>query len=139
MASFSVDVAAWVEHTKEREDIVVREVATELFRRVIMRTPVDKGTARGNWQATIGEPSTAVLDTTDPSGSETIEKMANEVAKAKAGDTVFLANNLPYILPLEYGHSKQAPNGMVGITVNDFNLAVEKAVSEAKKQVPDAG
>jgi hypothetical protein len=37
-------------------------------------------------------------------------------------------NNLPYAVPLEYGHSKQAPGGMVRITLARFQQIVDEAI-----------
>lgn len=39
--------------------------------------------------------------------------MTAGVQPLKLGDTAYLVNNLPYAVPLEYGHSSQAPAGMV--------------------------
>ena len=44
-----------------------------------------------------------------------------------AGQVAFIVNNLPYAIPLEYGHSTQAPNGMVRITVERFQQIVDAA------------
>jgi hypothetical protein len=38
-----------------------------------------------------------------------------------------LSNNLPYAWALEHGHSKQRPNGFVGLTVLEFAAIVDKA------------
>ncbi len=37
-------------------------------------------------------------------------------------------NNLPYAIALEYGHSDQAPGGMVRITQARFQQIVEEAI-----------
>jgi nitroimidazol reductase NimA-like FMN-containing flavoprotein (pyridoxamine 5'-phosphate oxidase superfamily) len=44
------------------------------------------------------------------------------------GQTAYLVNNLPYAVPLEYGHSKQAPGGMVRITLARFQQVVDEAI-----------
>lgn len=59
----------------------------------------------------------------------------NAVPDTKGDESLFISNNLPYITTLEYGgypnppkkgtgktingYSKQAPNGMVGVTLAD--------------------
>ena len=58
---------------------------------------------------------------------------AQEVPKlnnCKAEDTIYISNNLPYIRALEYGHSKQAPNGMVGTTIAGIKDKIERFVKE---------
>jgi hypothetical protein len=60
-------------------------------------------------------------------------QISGKVSGADAGDIVFLVNNLPYGPRLERGWSKQAPSGMVGITVAEFQKAVSKAAKAANK------
>ena len=49
------------------------------------------------------------------------------IAPAKFGATIYLVNNLPYAVRLEYGWSKQAPAGMVRITAAEFQSIVDDA------------
>lgn len=130
MARFSLDVAAWCERAKADMDLVVRKICLDMFKRVILRTPVATGRARANWSCAIGSVPDDVLELDDKSGTATISKMAAVVAGVKAGDVIYLVNNVPYILPLEYGHSKQAPAGMVGITVAEFQAVVNRATEK---------
>ncbi|MNT90915.1 hypothetical protein D3C72_2319290 [compost metagenome] len=44
------------------------------------------------------------------------------------GQMAYLINNLPYAIPLEFGHSNQAPNGMVRVTIARFQQIVEQAI-----------
>jgi hypothetical protein len=128
--SFSLDVSKWCEGQKDRMDIIIRKIALDLFRRVILRTPTDTGRARANWLCAIGDvPNNSVL-LNDKTGTATISKMAAVVAGAKAGDIIYLVNNVVYIVPLEFGHSKQAPAGMVGITVAEFQAVVDRATQD---------
>lgn len=130
MGSFALDVSKWCGKSLDRIDIVSRKIALEMFRRVILRTPVDTGRARGNWQTTVGAPAFGTLDETDKSGRAAIARATTVCLawKAVSGAWIFLANNLPYIERLEHGYSKQAPSGMVAITVAEFGgVAIEEA------------
>ena len=40
----------------------------------------------------------------------------------------YITNNLPYIMRLEFGYSKQAPAGMARITVDRFQTIVNRVV-----------
>lgn len=128
MGSFTVDLDRFLgrEHAK-RED-AVKKTATEVFSRVIMRTPVDTGRARSNWTATIGQHTAATTDYADPTGISAISAASAVVSgwNHEQG-SVWLSNNLPYIGPLEYGHSKQAPVGMVGVTIAEFDGIANEA------------
>ncbi|MFS1538215.1 MAG: hypothetical protein ACL7BU_05405 [Candidatus Phlomobacter fragariae] len=46
--------------------------------------------------------------------------------------SVYFSNVVPYAYRLEIGHSKQAPNGMVRITAQEFQLFFNQAMTECK-------
>ncbi len=96
----------------DKVDKVRRASVLELFKLVIMATPVDTGRLRGNWQTTINSPAGAAITRDDPSGAAALaEAMANLGSLA---DVVWFSNNLPYAERIEYeGWSRQAPEGMV--------------------------
>jgi hypothetical protein len=71
--------------------------------------------------------STEIIEGTDKTGAKVLTNTKQESEKA-AGNIFYLVNNLPYIKPLEYGHSKQAPQGMVRISVVRFRQALKKAI-----------
>lgn len=85
------------------------------------------GRFRGNWQFSIETPAQRTLDQPDPAGNVTLAKLKLQVEQMTAGQVAFIVNNLPYAIPLEYGHSTQAPNGMVRITVERFQQIVDAA------------
>jgi len=57
-----------------------------------------------------------------------------EVLNLKAGQVIYLVNNLPYAIPLEYGHSSQAPGGMVRLTVQKWRPIVDAVARELSKE-----
>lgn len=85
------------------------------------------GRFRGNWQLSIGAPAEGTLDQVDPAGSVTLAKLRLQVQALTVGETAYIVNNLPYAVPLEYGHSKQAPGGMVRVTLARFQQIVDEA------------
>lgn len=93
----------------------------------VLGTPVDTGRARGNWIASIGSPQRGIKNP-DKSGRATIA-LAQTVAKGYrvGGNGIFSTNNVAYILKLENGSSKQAPNGMA-------KLAIQAATAFVKRQ-----
>ena len=107
--SFESQLNAFVSGTEKKIERTVRAVKLELFRSVILDTPVDTGRARGNWQATLNSPATEEIE--NESMSVALAGVAANLGKVN--DVSFLANNLPYIEELEDGSSKQAPAGMV--------------------------
>lgn len=131
--SFSLAIDHWVDEVIRDGgtiDQAVRIIALELFTRVILRSPVDTGRFRGNWQVMIGDVPDGVLDLTDPSGAATVSKATAEILKLRAGEIITLINNLDYSIRLEDGHSKQAPGGMVKVTILEFDEATKKAATQ---------
>lgn len=91
------------------------------------------GRFRGNWQFTIGSPASGELETIDPNGADTLGRIIAGVGSLEAGDVAYIVNNLPYAISLEYGHSeKQAPGGMVRITVDRFQSIVSEILARRK-------
>ena len=61
----------------------------------------------------------------------TLRTAADGVQHWECQGSLFFTNNLPYILRLEYGHSKkQAPLGWVRDTVSRFQKMVDSVVRE---------
>lgn len=86
------------------------------------------GRFRGNWMFSIGSPDTSTVDQVDPGGSRSMARIVNGALHFNAGETAYITNSLPYAIPLEYGHSTQSPNGMVRITLANFQKIVEEAI-----------
>nr|WP_259376989.1 hypothetical protein [Pseudomonas juntendi] len=86
------------------------------------------GRFRGNWQFSIDLPATGELDRIDRSGDDTIAQLKAQVEALTIGQTAYIVNNLPYAVPLEYGHSTQAPAGMVRVTLANFQAIVDQAI-----------
>lgn len=116
---FAIDLKKFGEITREQGRVIFRKIALDLDARIVLGTPVDTGRARGNWFPSINTPSSRVdLSASDKSGGSAISAAQGIVTVADLGDTIWFTNNLPYILPLENGHSKQAPIGMVDVNLN---------------------
>lgn len=88
---------------------------------VIHGTPVDTGRARGNWQATIGNPAEGAVSSLDIDGGKTY-RAAVPIAKESAGNIYCLTNNVPYIGRLEFepGFNKKTETGWVRKSVKNF-------------------
>lgn len=87
------------------------------------------GRFRGNWQFSIDTPADGVLDQVDRSGNVSIAVLKAQVEALTIGQTAYIVNNLPYGIPLEYGHSKQVPpGGMVRTTLARFQQIVDEAI-----------
>lgn len=81
-----------------------------LFDSVVLATPVDEGRLRANWQCSLGDFKSGVVDIRPP--SEVAAEIRAEINPSQLGDTLWLSNNLDYADAIENGHSAQAPRGM---------------------------
>jgi hypothetical protein len=91
------------------------------------------GRFRGNWRVSIGSVDATTTENVDPDGAQALASGAVVLQQKVAGTVVFVSNNLPYARRLEYGWSKQAPQGMVRRTVAEFSSIVDAAAAEVKQ------
>jgi hypothetical protein len=97
-------------------------------------TPVDTGHARANWVPSVGDPFSSVVeaDTAYASG-------AADVLSYQLGDgAAWVSNNVPYILALNDGWSKQQPAGFVERAIAETLLEAEQKFGELAKPVTSA-
>jgi hypothetical protein len=106
-----------------------QKLAMDALTSIVLHTSWDTGRARGNWQVTINATTESVLEATDVSGRVTIKLGEQKIKTLLPYSVVWIQNNLPYILPLEDGHSKKfledigvsAEGGMVKPTIDILN------------------
>ena len=138
------------DNTIRKLNMIMRLAALNLFRQVILKTPVREGRARSNWVATVGDISREVTDNIK-SEAQTVNDMIEKITGGQLKKGFFLTNNLPYIQKLEYGgypnpaktgtktvngYSKQAPAGMVRISLeqikNELSEIIEDVIENQK-------
>jgi hypothetical protein len=92
----------------------VRGVALEAGKRIIQRTPVDTGRARGSWQTTMGAPAQTDNGRVDGSGAAARAELfaVSSQLRATPFTPIYISSNLPYIRVLEFGlYSTPGPHG----------------------------
>lgn len=134
MAGFAEAVAAFSAKTQAKLETAFRKIALDVFSEVILMSPVDTGRFRGNWQVAIGNIPAGTLEIDDKAGTVSIGKVQAEVLGLEVGQTIYLINNLPYAQKLEFGHSKQAPSGMIRITVQRWQPIVDAVALQLSKE-----
>ena len=122
--SFSNDIKKFKEKTEKAATNIFRGTALGLMNKIVLRTPVDTGRLRGNWFPTINRASDQIDGNSE--GRE------NTAGRAKLGDSIFFINNLPYAQVIEDGSSKQAPAGMVKVTVAEYQSIVKENARKHK-------
>lgn len=114
---------------------VRRKVSFALYTNITRRTPVDTGRLRASWFMSDAEPAGGTAPEGQRSGGgATQEAFGNVTATfAKPYDTTWIVNNLPYAGPIEFGHSSQAPAGMVRISLAEVEAEVRAMTLDNKK------
>lgn len=127
---FSVELDRVLEQLKTDTQTFKRVFALNLLSRIVYRTPVDTGRARANWQVSNVSPNTNErkrFKKNQPNAvaTDTVARGQKNIDKNKEGQSIWIANNLPYIQRLESGTwSKQAPQGMVAISIEEEETAI---------------
>ena len=143
MARWSIDLTKYA----KKKGVEIREVqktyAFALYSSIVRKTPVDTGRARANWNISVGHPDTSTTESTRKT-----PKSMSSLPDPKGDESIFICNNLDYIEKLEYGgypnppkkdggktingYSKQAPAGMVGVTLANNEAIFDAAVRSVK-------
>ena len=95
-----------------RHSELVTRIALEALEGVVSRTPVDTGFARNNWNVTLHDPPAGTTEALSP-----IAHGRAVIQSAPPFTDIWISNGARYIRRLEDGHSGQAPEGMVAVTV----------------------
>ena len=132
--SFVSDVKQWAENTGDDVDHVLRAVTLELAKDVIQSTPVDEGTARNGWFSGVNK-NPGGRRAAKKTGQAALDQLGREVEKFHVGDKFTLINRIPYILKLEYGGSKQAPNGMLRRSIRRAKLVLRRKALETQGKI----
>jgi hypothetical protein len=117
---------------------IVRLSALEIFRRLVVKSPVDTGFYRSSHDVTIGAISSFVPPKSKKGGKgkggQNLQDRFNEastrlagVNSVKGGITIYFTNNAPYANALEHGHSQQAPQGIYQVVAGDVPIIIKKA------------
>ncbi len=144
--SFALDISRFCEKAKGNAELVVRKIAIDVLASVVDKSPVGNpelwadpsagagyvgGRFRGNWQVSFDLPSAGETGRIDKDGGQTKQAGSAVIQTYSTGvGSIYLMNNVPYAQRLEYGWSGQAPQGVVRITVAEFDAFVRKAVEE---------
>lgn len=147
--SFALSLASFAKKAPEQARQVVRKVSLDLLTATVLRTPVGNpdlwkskppagyvgGRLRANWTVSLVNPDTTTSDAIDKTGQGTISRGGAVIGQADGTKDICITNSLPYAIPIEYGHSGvQAPQGMVRVTVAEFNQYVERAAAEVNSE-----
>jgi hypothetical protein len=141
--SFALDVKAFTAKAGNNAELAIKRIIAGVADSVIHMSPVGDasywqspppkgysgGRFRGNWDYGFRSPPSGTFNVIDKTGDLSMSRITLKMPEGKlAGSIHWIANNLPYARRLEDGWSRQAPQGMVGITVLQFQQIVNESV-----------
>lgn len=133
---FTANVDRWINQVDQGLDDIVQEMLRAVHHDLVMGSPVDTGRFRGNWQVTFDRIPLYSVNRYDKDGNSTIAEGNAVIAtlgqRGAAVTSVYFSNMLIYANSLEYGHSKQAPNGVVGIVALRLRSYFANAVKQSR-------
>jgi len=104
---------------RDRADKAFRLLILEAGKRIVYKTPVDTGRARGNWQVSVGSPRAQEYEE-DESGARTILGIQHDSRGVDIDDVVYIVNGVEYVKYLEEGTPKTPAYGMIAVTIEEL-------------------
>lgn len=102
-----------------------------LGNRIVLQSPVDTGRFKNNWMSAWQAIDRSSNRGGNTSGSDSLGQLKDKVSSVDLGKEFFFTNTVPYAMKLEYGHSAQAPDGIVRVNALHWEQIV---TSEVKKR-----
>lgn len=118
----------------ELERLVARTMASlalNVHSELVVSTPVDTGWARANWVPSVGVPFEETAGTREQAQAGSVNQGPSSAGSARVlgytldQGTIFISNNVPYIVFLNDGSSAQAPAGFVQAAVEKGLRTIE--------------
>lgn len=142
MGPFALQLQKFADKTGKKADLAVGSIVVRVAAELDRRSPVGDavywksqppkgyigGRFRGNWQLGVDVLPSGETGLIDPRGAEAQGRIIAAVPEQASGKLYTLINNVPYAQAIERGHSRQAPQGLVGLTTIMFQRIVNDAV-----------
>jgi HK97 gp10 family phage protein len=138
MASFAASIDDWVRQTDERMLAVFQEATQRTVSLAQERIPVDTGYARASIRASLTEMPQIDLQSRGNRNTQykyDDSSIVATIASAKLDETIYIGWTASYVQFLEYGSSKQAPNGFIGLAVQQWQHTIDQVTMELKSRV----
>ena len=120
---FNAKLAAYVKAFEADTLQTSVRTAFEVEGRLKERTPVDTGRARASWHVVLPGQSDSYTYSDNRGRS-----FDGTLSEAAGPWEALVGSNVRYMLPLEAGHSQQAPQGMVRVTLREMRDEMRTAI-----------
>ena len=143
--TFGADLAKFAAKVDGGIRTVMRKSSLDLHTAIVMRTPVGNpdlwkhkaparyagGRQRASWGVGLDRFEFEAEIKADPGGALTVSRGASVLQRWEPGMDIYIGTRLPYAPPIEYlRHSKQAPAGMLRVSIAEWHGFVERAARQ---------
>lgn len=130
--NFNMHVNQFLRSTSIDIDKGLKKFAFDLLKKIILKNPVDTGRSRAAWYVSavkLGGAGVSFSLTQRRAKSHNIDAANEGLRQGKYRDHlgpfitdkwIEMINGVDYIIFLEYGHSRQAPYGMVRVSIREM-------------------
>ena len=135
---FSATVDSWAKESADRMERIWKASTQELGSVANNGVPVDTGFARASFRASTDSMPSIDPSSTNKSRTPTAQdfgQISATISSATLGGTIYMGWTAAYIVPLEYGHSKQAPQGFARLAAAQWPQIVSGVVADARSRV----
>lgn len=135
MGDFAATIDAWAAESGDRLERIWKASAQQLGSIANNAVPIDTGFARASFRASTESMPAIDKNATNKGGTavaQSFGEISATIAGATLGQTLYLGWVAAYIVSLEFGHSKQAPQGFARIAAAQWPTIVSSVVSDAK-------
>jgi len=135
LKEFNKDLKYILKRIEEKDiaDGVVSKLSFDALRSLQRRTPRKTGRARAGWHNNVDVSPTEWKP--NKGQRSYAKKQFKDAEKIQFDSMVNIMNNIEYIIPLENGHSQQAPRGMVAPTMAGLRVQAARLANVAGKKV----
>lgn len=137
--NFARDMAKFKDKVVSQIENAIKEAVGRMYDEIIDRSPVDTGLYKANQQLSLNSSDDSFFYRERPrkgdsySAAPTIMLAKHKLSGYKLGDKVFIYNNLPYSIFLEFGHSSKAPMGIYRVSALNFKGYLLEAINRTKQ------
>ena len=120
---FSADLEEFAKKLNANVVDATNLIGLRIWRDIIKMSPVDTGRFRASWNYTYFNEDLSIKAEGNYPNEPVAPGELNRLAP------IFITNNLEYAPVLEAGHSKQAPQGMVTVALNNIQAQLQGFLS----------
>jgi len=124
---FALDLNRFLRVVETEGTREIRQVSLAGLKGVMLKTPVDNGTARANWNVGLNTVDRSTSDESSSSSKNNIDPSkfnegSSVIARVEEGDSINISNSMLYINRFEFTDYSTQGSGMVRRTLEELKV-----------------